>query len=84
MCVTPRQVGQVLATCEEEVPWHRVVGAGGVLVLSKRDPILAIEQRELLTAEGVMFTDSGLVRIDDFLWNDIDVPLISSTDGVPV
>ncbi len=47
----PRQarlVGRILATTEVEVPWWRVVAAGGRIVSGHPD-----EQRGLLRAEGV-------------------------------
>ncbi|MGZ8693324.1 MAG: MGMT family protein [Gaiellaceae bacterium] len=42
----PRLVGHILATTEEELPWHRVVRADGSLTQGRR-------QRELLVREGV-------------------------------
>jgi alkylated DNA nucleotide flippase Atl1 len=42
----PRLVGRVLATIDDDVPWHRVVRADGSLAMGAR-------QRELLLAEGV-------------------------------
>jgi len=42
----PRLVGQVLATTEEELPWHRVVRADGSVAKGRR-------QLELLRREGV-------------------------------
>ena len=42
----PRLVGHVLATCDQEMPWHRVVRADGSLTQGRR-------QRELLLAEGI-------------------------------
>ncbi len=42
----PRLVGQVLATTDNAVPWHRVVRADGSLAKGRR-------QRALLVAEGV-------------------------------
>lgn len=42
----PRLVGHVLATTDEDLPWHRVVRADGSLAMGKR-------QRELLDREGV-------------------------------
>jgi methylated-DNA-protein-cysteine methyltransferase related protein len=55
----PRQarlVGRILATTQVEVPWWRVVDAGGRLVSGHPD-----EQRDLLRAEGVSVVD-GRVR----------------------
>lgn len=42
----PRQVGQVLATTEEDLPWQRVVRADGIAPMGPR-------QLELLRQEGV-------------------------------
>lgn len=42
----PRQVGQVLATTEEKLPWHRVVRADGVAPMGP-------DQLRLLRQEGV-------------------------------
>lgn len=42
----PRLVGLVLATIDQDVPWHRVVRSDGTLAVGRR-------QRKLLLAEGV-------------------------------
>ena len=42
----PRFVGHVLATTDDDLPWHRVVRADGSLAQGKR-------QRALLMQEGV-------------------------------
>jgi methylated-DNA-protein-cysteine methyltransferase related protein len=42
----PRLVGLVLATINDDLPWHRVVRADGSLAKGRR-------QRKLLLAEGV-------------------------------
>jgi alkylated DNA nucleotide flippase Atl1 len=42
----PRLVGHVLATCDDDLPWHRVVRADGSLTQGQR-------QRRLLLAEGI-------------------------------
>jgi alkylated DNA nucleotide flippase Atl1 len=44
----PRLVGQVLASTDADVPWHRVVRADGSLAKGAR-------QRRLLRSEGVPF-----------------------------
>jgi methylated-DNA-protein-cysteine methyltransferase-like protein len=51
-----RAVGNLLRTVDEDVPWWRVVGAGGVL----RSPDPA-RQARLLAADGVLVID-GRVR----------------------
>ena len=53
----PRLVGHVLATTDEEIPWHRVVRADGTLAMGRR-------QRELLLREGVAMR-GGRVDLDD-------------------
>lgn len=56
-----RQVGFALAAlpaARQDVPWHRVVSAGGWLLLACR------EQRRRLRQEGVRLTPQG--RIQDF------------------
>jgi methylated-DNA-protein-cysteine methyltransferase related protein len=52
-----RLVGHILATTEVDVPWWRVVGAGGRLVSGHLD-----EQRDLLRSEGVTVADG---RVSD-------------------
>ena len=44
--VAPRMVGRVLATTDEDLPWHRVVRADGSIPKGAR-------QRELLAREDV-------------------------------
>jgi methylated-DNA-protein-cysteine methyltransferase-like protein len=47
-----RAVGYAMASCpsEQGIPWHRVVGAGGKLLISEPHASL---QRRLLTSEGI-------------------------------
>jgi methylated-DNA-protein-cysteine methyltransferase-like protein len=51
-----RAVGNLLNRTDEDVPWWRVVGAGGRL----RSPSPA-RQAELLAAEGVLVRDGRVV-----------------------
>ena len=44
--VAPRLVGRVLATTDDDLPWHRVVRSDGSLAKGRR-------QRALLVEEGV-------------------------------
>lgn len=64
-----RMVGYALhaLTPEKQVPWHRVVGAGGKISL--RGPGYAV-QRELLESEGVEFTQAGKIPMDRFGWKE--------------
>ena len=60
-----RHVGNALAVCERSplpVPWHRVVNAKGEI--STRGPT----QRARLEAEGVAFTASGAVQLEQHRW----------------
>jgi len=52
-----RTAGRAMAGCPagQGVPWHRVVGAGGHLLI--REQIAAL-QRRLLETEGVAFNGS--------------------------
>ncbi|MFZ0821214.1 MAG: MGMT family protein [Candidatus Acidiferrales bacterium] len=49
-----RVAGYAMAACPRGrgIPWHRVLGAGGRILL--RDPVSAL-QRKLLKSEGVQF-----------------------------
>lgn len=62
---TPRSIGALLRLLPEghTLPWHRVVAAGGRLP----DHGGAGEQRELLSAEGVMFDARGRIPTR-FFW----------------
>jgi methylated-DNA-protein-cysteine methyltransferase-like protein len=57
-----RAAGRAMAACPNGngIPWHRVVGAGGRLVL--REPNVWL-QRKLLEGEGVTFIER---RVQDF------------------
>jgi alkylated DNA nucleotide flippase Atl1 len=54
-----------MARCPSDVPWWRIVAQSGALPVSKRDPRLAWEQRNLLLREGVAF-EGDLVSPDAF------------------
>ena len=54
----------MMTVCPPDVPWQRVVGAGGHLPVGKRSPTLMIRQRELLENEGVEFLPND--RVDMF------------------
>jgi methylated-DNA-protein-cysteine methyltransferase-like protein len=47
-----RQVAQVLSEYGDVLPWHRVIGAGGLI---KTQPETAADQRLRLQMEGVHF-----------------------------
>lgn len=62
----PRQVGYALAALAAgtRIPWHRVVNAAGRI--SPRDS--AELQRELLEAEGVVFSLEGAIDLAHYGW----------------
>ena len=60
-----RTVGWALANVpNSKIPWHRVVGAGGVLITEKRSTALYEAQRTLLERDGVTFASSKRVNMD--------------------
>jgi methylated-DNA-protein-cysteine methyltransferase-like protein len=63
------QVGRWMTCAPEGVPWWRVVAQTGRLPLSKRSPILVLEQVERLKAEGVPFIEEGVVNMDIAGWD---------------
>ncbi|MDX2064504.1 MAG: MGMT family protein [Fimbriimonadaceae bacterium] len=48
-------IGRILTHPEPDTPWWRVVGRDGTLLVAKRDPQIAAEQRARLLSEGVDF-----------------------------
>ena len=59
----PRMVGRVLALDGGSVPWHRVLRADGTCADHLQD-----EQRQLLIAEGVRFSN-GRVDLRKYRWD---------------
>jgi methylated-DNA-protein-cysteine methyltransferase-like protein len=67
---TARMVGYALHRLPEEkrdIPWHRVVNAGGG-ISPRSDGDGAWIQRELLEAEGVEFDGRGKIDLEKFGW----------------
>ena len=60
-------VGRWMAQAPEGVPWWRVVAKTGSLPIGKRDPYLSLDQRHLLSREGVGF-QGDLVDMDAHMW----------------
>ena len=54
-------VGKWMAQCPDDLPWWRVVGKSGDLLVARRDPRLAAIQRQRLISEGVEF-EGDLVK----------------------
>ncbi len=61
-------VGGWLAACApaSDVPWWRVAGSDGTLLVARRDVRLALIQRERLEREGVGFDEQGRIRPEFF------------------
>ncbi len=62
--LTARQVGAAMRNVSADVPWQRVVGAGGLLPIGKVSLELKSRQRELLEQEGVVFLPGNHERVD--------------------
>ena len=69
-----RQVVWALHNCGPDIPWHRVIGAGGRILLPGE---AAMEQRLRLEAEGVVFTGSGRVRSEKQLQSKLKTPRVA-------
>ena len=84
--LTARQVGAAMVVVPKDVPWQRVVGAGGTLPIGKRSPELKMLQRRLLEQEGATFLASDPDRVDmarcQWLPEDNDSPQGSLFDDV--
>ena len=66
--VSPRQVGGIMFAAPKDVPWQRVVAAGGHLSIGKRSPELKMLQRRLLEQEGVQFLPNDCVDMASYQW----------------
>ncbi len=55
-------VGKWMTQSPPSVPWWRVVGRNGDLLVAKRGPEFAAQQRDLLEQEGVTFVDGQVER----------------------
>ncbi|HEX3376078.1 MAG TPA: MGMT family protein [Candidatus Acidoferrales bacterium] len=63
-----RTAGRAMAACPsgKGVPWHRVVGAGGKLLI--REPHASL-QRKLLESEGLTLAEKRILNFKDLVWN---------------
>jgi methylated-DNA-protein-cysteine methyltransferase-like protein len=63
-----RTAGRAMAACPsgKGVPWHRVVGADGKLLI--REPYASL-QRKLLESEGLELAEKRIVNFKNFNWN---------------
>jgi methylated-DNA-protein-cysteine methyltransferase related protein len=67
-----RVAGYAMAGCPggKGIPWHRVIGAGGRLLI--REPHASL-QRRLLETEGVAVGDGKRVNMKEYGWVPIKV-----------
>ena len=67
-----RVAGAAMKTCKpaDRLPWQRVIGKAGKNRgrIAIHDPVGAAVQRQLLSDEGVVISDNGLVALDHFGW----------------
>jgi methylated-DNA-protein-cysteine methyltransferase related protein len=63
-----RTAGRAMAASPsgQGVPWHRVVGAGGRLLI--REPYASL-QRKLLESEGLALTEKRILDFRNFEWS---------------
>lgn len=70
-----RLAGQALRQAPPDLPWHRVINAGGRLSLPA-DSAAGREQRARLDAEGVVFRN-GRIDLSRYRWRpQTDAPLL--------
>jgi len=64
-----RQVVRILHTQSriQNLPWHRVVAAGGRIVI--KDPMAADLQKQLLHSEGIRFEIDGHISLKKYEWD---------------
>src|SRR5271155_1771794 len=62
-----RAAGRAMAACPsgQGIPWHRVIGAGGRLLL--REPNVAL-QRKLLESEGLIVSEKRILDFSNRQW----------------
>ncbi len=63
-----RTAGRAMAASpsDQGVPWHRVVGAGGRLLI--REPYASL-QRKLLESEGLALAEKRILDFRNYEWN---------------
>jgi methylated-DNA-protein-cysteine methyltransferase-like protein len=62
-----RWVGGAMAACPDDVPWQRVINSQGMISL--RPGSGALQQRQLLEVEGVVFNERGRVDLAKYAWS---------------
>ena len=64
---TPRTIGFVMHSSDENTPWHRVINAQGACSTA-RIVLPPDKQQRMLEREGVKFDDRGRCGLDRYLW----------------
>ena len=66
---TPRMVGYAMAAVSDDsIPWHRVINSQGKISFPENSRG-AMEQRDLLEDEGIVFGRTGQVDLKRFGWD---------------
>jgi methylated-DNA-protein-cysteine methyltransferase-like protein len=79
--VRARWVGYALAGCPEDLPWQRVVNAGGGI--SPRPGLGPQVQRAFLEAEGVEFDGHGRLDLNRCRWPPPEAASASRSRSIP-
>lgn len=61
-------VGNIMDHCPQGLPWWRVIGAKGDILVAKKSPYAGLEQVEKLSKEGIEVADN-IVVIGDHFWD---------------
>ncbi|MCC6301647.1 MAG: MGMT family protein [Gammaproteobacteria bacterium] len=71
-----RQVGYALNALPDgsDLPWHRVVNAGGK-ISQRAEPHFEGIQRDLLEREGIVFSPSGAIPLSRYQWDPPHDPM---------
>jgi methylated-DNA-protein-cysteine methyltransferase-like protein len=63
----PRLAGYALRHADDTVPWQRVVNAAG-RISPRADPDSIPRQRQMLVAEGIRFSATGVIDLKRYQW----------------
>ena len=80
-----RQVGYAMAALQENsgVPWQRVVNSRGRISV-RSDGLPDTRQQRLLCAEGIVFSNTGAIDLDYYLWSGPDWAFLAEAGMNPV
>lgn len=84
--LTPRAVGWAMHDCPSDVPWYRVVNAGGGCSTDRVAGNQPGRQQGRLEAEGIDFSDVGRLDMNRYRFElDVDdvVELLVDTEATP-